>query len=76
MIARPLSRFRTAAKLDEDGMGEVYRAEDSKLGSHPELEAADVGRDPRSIKLRATLRAAAGYMIPFIVGVPLVLGAA
>ncbi len=32
MIGRTLSHFRFTAKLGEGGMGEVYRAEDSKLG--------------------------------------------
>ena len=73
MIGRTLSRFWTTAKLDEDGGGEVDQAEDSVLGRYPELGAAYLPKNPRSIKRRAVLRAAAGYMIPFLVGFPLVV---
>ena len=32
MIGPTLSHFEVTAKLDEGGIGEVYRAEDRKLG--------------------------------------------
>lgn len=34
MIDRTLSRFRIHAPLGADGMGEVYRARDTKFATH------------------------------------------
>ncbi len=38
-----LSRLRTAAKLSEDGMGEVYQAEGTKLGREVAIKVEEGG---------------------------------
>ncbi|MFQ5527495.1 MAG: hypothetical protein ACE5GX_14675 [Thermoanaerobaculia bacterium] len=38
MIGQSLSHFRITAKLGEGGMGEVYRAEDTKLRHEVAIE--------------------------------------
>jgi serine/threonine-protein kinase len=64
MIETTLAHFKITGKLGEGGMGEVYRAEDSKLGREvaikvlPELVAGDaerMARFEREAKLLAAL---------------------
>ena len=64
MIGSTLAHFKITGKLGEGGMGEVYRAEDSKLGREvaikvlPEMVAGDaerMARFEREAKLLASL---------------------
>ena len=64
MIGQTLSHFKITAKLGEGGMGEVYLAEDTKLGREvaikvlPEAFTADperLARFEREAKMLASL---------------------
>ena len=65
MIGKTLSSFNITAKLGEGGMGEVYRAEDTKLGRDvaikvlPESVAGDPERFARFEPLAPMIAAAA-----------------
>ena len=69
MIGQTLSHFRITAKLGEGGMGEVYRAEDTKLGRQVAIKvlpAALTANPERRLRFEREAQAAAALDHPNI----------
>ena len=72
MIGTTLSHFRITAKLGSGGMGDVYRAEDTKLGREVAIKVlpAEMANDPdRLERFQREAKALAALDHPNIVSV-------
>ena len=72
MIGSILTHYRITAKLGEGGMGEVYRATDSRLGREVAIKVlpASFSRDPESLaRFEREAKALAALNHPHIAGI-------
>jgi len=72
MIGTTLTHYRITAKLGEGGMGEVYRATDTKLGRDvaSEVLPVSVSRDAQSLaRFEREAKALAALNHPHIAGI-------
>ena len=72
MIGSALTHYRITAKLGEGGMGEVYRATDTKLGREVAIKVlpTSFSRDPQSlVRFEREAKALASLNHPHIAGI-------
>ena len=72
MIGRTLTHYRITARLGEGGMGEVYRATDTKLGREVAIKVlpAGINHDPQSlVRFEREAKALAALNHPHIAGI-------
>ena len=72
MIGTTLTHYRITAKLGEGGMGEVYRATDTKLGREVAIKVlpASISRDAQSLaRFEREAKALAALNHPHIAGI-------
>ena len=72
MIGTSLTHYRITAKLGEGGMGEVYRAADTKLGREVAIKVlpASFSRDPQSLtRFEREAKALAALNHPHFAGI-------